>query len=188
MIFIALILESAGLLLIYKSWRKPQRRVVENSIAWLMVLVSIWPWQDAVGLEFGICFWFLAMPVISWVLVVINREYRKMDAPIQPRNWVWPARAQVVQNIVNLVIAGPIAFMACYVCATGLGMATGYALGLVEVNQMLLGFILFLLLWPVVIYRISTKAMRWQSASGLLLVALGGPAVLYGFSLYGFNL
>ena len=188
MVFLALSLESIGLLFIYRSWRKPQRRVVENSIAWLLVLVSIWPWQEAAGLEFGICFWLLAMPVTSWIIVVFNREYRQMDAAVQPRGWVWLDRTQVLQNIARVVVAGPIAFMACYVCAIGLGMALGYVLGLAEVNQMLLGFVLMLLLWPVVIYRISTKAARWQSASGLLFIALGVPAVLYGFSLYGFNL
>lgn len=183
MIFLALFLEFLGLILLYKSWRKHRRQVIGNGVAWLLILVALWPWKSAVGLEFGICFWFMEMPIISWALIIFNREYRKVDAPAQLRSSRRIKSSQVRQNIAKVMVAGPLAFMACFVCATGLGMTAGLYFGLAEANQLLLSFSLSLLLWTVTIYWLLTETVQWRTVSLLLVITLSGPALLYGLKL-----
>jgi len=183
MILIALVIQMTGLTLLYRSWRKPQRNVLANTVAWLVILSALWPWINALGAEFGTTLWFIAIPVMSWCFVVFNRQYRKIDTPIQQRGWSWVPKSQVWQNIGKLVLSGPVAFIACFFVASSVSEAFGFSFDIAEANQIVLSFSLLLLLWPVVIYWVIAHPVRWRSATTLSLIALSGPLMLYGLAL-----
>ena len=187
MIFFAFLIQAIGIALLHRSWQKPQRQTMANTIAWVIIFLTLWPWQQAVGWEFGISFWFLSIPIVAWSLTITGREVRQLKTrqkklANKKRQMIFPVKKQVTQNILKTVIAGPIAFMASFVCATlftmvllNMGLLTG-------ANQLVLCLALMLLLWAIAITWVTANPVRWQSATVLLMVALSGPTWNFGFN------
>ena len=180
MIFIAIIIQLAGLALLYRSWCTPNRKSGTNAAAWLVLITALWPWQQAVGLEYGIAFWCVTIPLIAWVFVVNNREFRNRTTPPRIRKHAWPEKKQTVHAVLKILITGPVALLASFVCASFLSAAAYRGAGLAEANHLVLNLSLLLLFWAVIIYWVTAKPLRWQSTSALLTFAIGGSFWLYG--------
>lgn len=180
MIVIALIMEIIGISLLYQSWRKPNRQPFANAIGWSVIIVSLWPWQQAMGLEYGISFWLMAIPPIAWLFVLNNSETRKREAPSRIRKHIFPDNKRLTHAVIKTVIAGPFLLMACFLCSSFISLAVQHSIGLVKADQLILNLGLLLLFWPISIYWLTAKPIEWRSTIALLTFTLSGSLSLYG--------
>lgn len=180
MIVIALIMQITGICLLYQSWKKSNRQSVLNAIAWLVIIASLWPWQQAMGLEYGITFWFIAIPPIAWLFTISNSETRKREASPRIRKQIRPDKKRLTHAAIKTIIAGPFSLMACFLCASIISLAVKKNIGLVEADQLILNLSLLLLFWPISIYWLTAKPIEWRTATALLTFTLSGSIWLYG--------
>lgn len=180
MIIIALIIQITGLTLLYQSWRKPHRHVVKNIIAWLVIMASLWSWQQEMGWEYGTSLWFLAIPLIAWVFTLKNREFRSQEAPQRLRKHIRPDKKRFTHAIIKVVIAGPLALMACFLCSSFISQILNHSLGLAQADHLILNLVLLLLLWPISIYWFIAKQVDWRPIAVLVTFTLSGSIWLYG--------
>ena len=180
MIATAFIMQIIGISLLYQSWRKSNRRPTANAIAWFVIIASLWPWQEAMGLEYGISFWFMGLPPIAWVLIISNHEFRKRETPPRIRKQTRPDKKNLTHAALKTIIAGPFALMACFLCSSMISLAVKQSMGLVEADQLILNLSLLLLFWPISIYWLTAKPIEWRSTFALLTFTLSGSLWLYG--------
>ena len=180
MIVIALIIQITGISLLYQSWRKPSRQPLANTIGWSVIIISLWPWQQFMGLEYGISFWLMAIPPIAWLFILSNSETRKRATPPRIRKHILPHNKRLTLAVIKTVIAGPFLFMACFLCSSFISLAVQHSIGLVKADQLILNLSLLLLLWPISIYWLTAKPIEWRSTIALLTFTLSGSLWLYG--------
>jgi len=169
-----------GINLLYQSWRKPNRQARANALGWSVIIASLWPWQESIGLEYGISFWFMSLPPIAWVFIISNREFRKREAPPRIRKASRPDKKQLIHAVLKAIMAGPFALMACFLCSSFISLAVKHDIGLVEADQLILNLSLLLLFWPISIYWFIAKPVEWRSTFFLLTFTLSGSFWLYG--------
>ena len=180
MIVIALTMQIAGISLLYQSWRKSSRQPLVNAIAWLIVMASLWPWQQVMGLEYGISFWFMAIPPIAWLFIINNSETRKREAPPRIRKQIRPDKKHLAHAALKVIIAGPVLLMACFLCASFISLAVKHGVGLVKADQLILNLSLLLLFWPISIYWLTAKPIEWRATIALLTFTLSGSIWIFG--------
>lgn len=173
-------MQITGISLLYQSWRKPSRQPVINAIAWLVIIASLWPWQQAMGLEYGISFWFMAIPPIAWLFIICNNETRKREAPHRIRKQIPPGKTRLIHAAIKTIIAGPVLLMACFLCSSFISLTLKQSMGLVEADQLILNLSLLLLFWPISIYWLTAKPIEWWPTFALLTFTLSGSLWLYG--------
>jgi len=180
LIVAAFITQIIGISLLYQSWRKSNRQPSANAIAWLVIIASLWPWQEAMGLEYGISFWFMGLPPIAWVLIISNREFQKREAPPRIRKQARPDRKHLTHAALKTIIAGPFTFVTCFLCSSFISLAVKQSMGLVEADQLILNLSLLLLFWSISIFWLIAKPVEWRSTFFLLTFTLSGSLWLYG--------
>ena len=180
MIVAAFIMQIIGISLLYQSWRKLNRQPIANAMALLVNIASLWPWLKAMGLEYGIIFWFMGFPLIAWVFIISNREFRKREAPPRIRKQTRPYKKQLTHAALKMIMAGPFALMSCFLCSSFISLAVKQSIGLVDADQLILNFSLLLLSWPIGIYWLIAKPVEWRPILFLFAFTLSGSLWLYG--------
>ena len=180
MVATAFIMQIVGISLLYQSWQKSNRQPTANAIAWFVIIGSLWLWQKAMGLEYGISFWFMGLPLIAWVLIISNREFKKCKAPPRIRKQTRPDKKHLAHAALKTIIAGPFALMACYLCSSFISLSVKQIMGLVEADQLILNLSLLLLFWPFSIYWFTAKPIEWRPTFALITFTLSGSLWLYG--------
>ncbi|OFE13078.1 hypothetical protein PHACT_07945 [Pseudohongiella acticola] len=77
---IALLLNGAGVGLLYLSWRdRADSKKWRVPAAWALLALAMWVWTLASGVEFGVVQVFLVSAVLAWLLVLFNARKRSPD-------------------------------------------------------------------------------------------------------------
>ena len=186
MIFIALALEALGLVFLYTAWRKPKRHTRYNLVAWALILSSLYPWVALMGMEYGISFFLLLMPLAAWPLVLKNGSIQKQKKKSNKAQHIKKHKTfmfkpkQWPHSTIKLMFNGLLTFIASFVSATLLSLACARIFGLVDSNFHVLNLSLLLVFWCASIVWMMTHSPKLKTNSALLLLTLSGSLWLYG--------
>jgi len=179
MVFLAVVFQVSAIALLYGSWCKPLRQPRLNAIAGLLLLSALYFWQRAEGLEFGVVFCLCLLPLPAWLLIAASLEQRQLVNPVRARQWRQLQKISVVSNVGKVLVAGPLAFVACFVLATSLSLGVERALALEVATQLVLSLMLLLFFWSLSIYWLMSRVIGWQQVLMLTMIAGGGSLWIY---------
>ena len=190
MIFIALTLEVLGIIFLYIIWRKPKRHTHYNLIAGTLILSSLYPWIEIMGMEYGISFFLLVIPLAAWPLVLKNGSISKQKK--KPRTIKLNKTQQIRQHktfivkpkqwprsTIKFILSGLLTFIASFVIATLVSITSTRVFGLVDENLHILNLSLLLLFWCYSIIWVMTNSHKFKINSALLFT-LSGSLWFYG--------
>lgn len=161
----ALVSGSLGVLLLYVAWRgagAARRWLV--AAGWLLVAASCWSWAGHAGVEFGLAFAMLQVPLVAWLLVGSNTHVRSNKArPQTPVALAAPGVAGVLRHVGIFLVAVPLAG-----CSSALlVLALGTMLPLDEPGRIAVVILVLPIAWGLAAYWATAGASLLRPAAGL---------------------
>lgn len=108
----ALLLTAAGIGSLFSSWRRLSiaRGRHAASIGWLLLLLAVPLWNQALGVEFGISYALLCTGLLAFVAALLNHELRQgRQRAIASGTLQLPAGAALGRHLLLFLLAVPLA-------------------------------------------------------------------------------
>lgn len=149
-----------GVSLLFASWdERIARRFWPTTIAWTLLVVSVYLWSRAGGAEFGTTLAILAPALVAWLYAIRNAEVRqrndrqrtqrsRSDAPVQEKEAAGPR--SLPRHLLLFFLTVPL----CAAAAAMVSVAVGTMLPWSQVNEMVLSLAIMPILWGCAAYWI----------------------------------
>ncbi|HET9679543.1 MAG TPA: hypothetical protein VFP95_03155 [Gammaproteobacteria bacterium] len=203
MIFIATLLTSLGLLLLWQAWRTGRNKYKQQQISyriagWVTLFVSMIPWMMAGGNDRGVALGitFLLVLALAGVLLLGWRDTRRqrprkkpkpaIEKSITARDESAKALPLFARRSCTFLLAGPVAFFVALLLGINLFALAEY-LGWSLANQVAAAFLFVPFAWALLsVWATYDTRLRYRSSVliGLLLlsslVSVVGGVILPG--------
>lgn len=180
LLLLAALMTLAGAGLLYAAWLgRMWNGAVAVAGGWLILLMALAPWVQALGVEFGVVVGLLAPSLAAWVWVTWQGRQRGEPARSDQRPWQtgrWPGAGAAGRQVVRFMVVVPAAGLA----ATWITITMGSLLPWSEMSRLAAIVILMPVVWGLLAAWL-VSATRWQRP--VLFTAAAGAAsalALYG--------
>lgn len=180
LVLLAALMTVAGAGLLYVAWTgRMWNGAVAAAGGWLILLLALAPWVQALGVEFGVVVGLLAPSLAAWVWV--TWQGRRKDEIARPDQRPWqagrlPRLSTAGRQVVRFLVAVPAAGLV----ATWLTIALGRLLPWSEMSRLAAIVILMPVVWGLLSAWL-VSAHRWQRPVLFTAIAGAGSALaLYG--------
>ena len=176
----ALLLSCAGLACLYGSWRRlpllGKHHTLTLVAGWGLLLLSAVCWLQVSPVEFGLPYFFLALPLLAWLLILCNYELRRHKIrAVNGGELVLPRVATVGRHLLLFVIAVPLAAVAAAVFTTALVTLLPWKLG----NALVLDMLLMPFVWGAAACWVCADSRLLRPTAALCCALLGGALLLW---------
>lgn len=164
----ALLVNLAGMLLLFAAWRRRGRRWPLALVGWA-ALIGAWAlWRGISGPEFASVYVVIATALIAWALIFYNRQNKpiKTVAKMPYRPFAFNG-AGWWHGLVRLLVAGPLAAFA----SLALGLLAVSSMPCDPANRLAGGAFMFLLAWTLMACWACAAARLRRPALVLVLIA-----------------
>ncbi|GAB2189693.1 hypothetical protein [Sessilibacter sp. MAH2] len=154
-ILAGIIIQFAGVVCLYLSWRKIIRlTAIYTVLGWVLQALALIAWTHGIGVEYGLTLGFLCFGFYAWLIIFVQNLSSK-NIKIQARPWqpATPSAKKVWQHtarfLVGVLLSGVVSI---------LFMATVIEfLPWQSANRLALGFILLPIMWACLCVWCYTK-------------------------------
>ena len=174
-LLLAGLLSTAGMVLLYRCWRR-KNGPVWLWIAWGIIVVSIWPWQRALGFDRGIAVAPLWLALVAFLLIAGGANWRAALRPFV----IHTGRSRPAEQIpwgrrsLRWLLAGPLYLLA----TTGLVMGWFAQSQWSDANRLVGAALFLVILWPLAIVWSSADPRLWRPfLASVTALILGGCAL-----------
>ena len=174
-LLLAGLLSTAGMVLLYRRWRR-KNGPVWLWLAWGIMVVSIWPWQQAFGFDRGIAVAPLWLALVAFLLIAGGANWRAGLRPVV----IHTGRARPGEQIpwgrrsLRWLLAGPL----CLLATTGLVMGWFAQSQWSDANRLVGAALFLVILWPLAIVWSSVDPRLWRPLlASVVALILGGCAL-----------
>lgn len=175
---LATIFGIAGITLLYSSWRSIMRKAIAIPLGWGALFISIACLALGSGLEFGLSYALILIPLLAWAVIGLNYEIRRnhksREKPYVPQ--ALPETHSIVQHILIFLIAIPLAG----ITATFLSVVLSKALPFTQVSALATGMLIMPFLWGLGSYWACAANKLWQPAAAMSALSVICAGLIYG--------
>ena len=170
---LALIINGAGVGLLYIAWRRQGRsRRWLAAGGWALLAASIVPWARESGIEYASVYAVFCPAVFAWLLIYCQRDTRPSAPDRRCRRAVsMPAAGAIRTFAARLSSVLIVALFA----SLGIALLVGTQVPVSPANRLFIGLIALLIAWPVLgLWLASTERLTRSTALVLALTAIIG--------------
>lgn len=173
----ATLLAATGIGCLYAAWRKSLSGARwPVALGWLLLLLSGGLWIRASGVEFGVNYALLTIPLFAWLTVGINLEVRQgRQRDQRAGQLIIPEGHTISRNVVLFVLAIPVAA----VTSTFISIAAVQLLPWGSVDALVLAVLMAPVLWGIAMYWVCADPRPARPALCLILGGALCAALLY---------
>lgn len=176
-LLLAGLFSTAGMVLLYLCWRR-KNGPVWLWLAWGIIAVSIWPWQQALGFDRGLAVAPLWSALVAFLLIARGANWRAAlrpavihtgrSRPGEQRPWG--------HRLLRWLLAGPLFLLATIGLVMGWFAQSQWS----DANRLVGAALFLVILWPLAIVWSSTDPRLWRPLLACVAVLiLSGCALLY---------
>ncbi|AKH67751.1 hypothetical protein IMCC21906_00056 [Spongiibacter sp. IMCC21906] len=177
LVFSALCLSALAMVCLYLSWQnRSATQAWLMPTGWLFSVAAAVVWITLSGIEFGLAYGFLIVPLMAWLAVIYNLEIKRKKQRIAENiNFVVPNSRTLFRHFALFLIAFPLSAIAATYATTGLISLLPWS----AVNSMV--FIVFAapVLWGLAAYWVCADPNRFRPALWISLAGLAGAAIVH---------